>query len=142
MFQQLSLFDSSTNAPIAVEEINSEVPISSSLDLSNLTKLYYSIGEVANLFNVNSSLLRFWEKEFPHLFSSLKKNKKGDRFYTKKEIDALKTLFYLIKEKKMTLEGARDYLKKNKTKLKEDKTLLENLKKVKEFLVDLKKNIQ
>lgn len=142
MLKQLSLFDN----PVVADEVSNDSSVENNLtenlEISKLSKLYYSIGEVAEIFKVNSSLLRYWEKEFPNLFITLKKNKKGDRFYTKKDIETLKTLFHLIKEKKMTLEGARDYLKNNKRKIKDDRSLLENLQNIRAFLVDLKNNIQ
>ena len=114
MFKQLSLFDSPVVANEAINDSYTENKPIKNVDTSKLAKLYYSISEVAEMFSVNASLLRYWEKEFPNLFTQLKKNKKGDRFYTKKDVDTLKTLFHLIKEKKMTLDGARDYLKNNK----------------------------
>jgi DNA-binding transcriptional MerR regulator len=142
MFKQLSLFDNPVIANEAINDSYAENKRTTNLDTSKLAKLYYSISEVAEMFNVNASLLRYWEKEFPNLFIQLKKNKKGDRFYTKKDVDTLKTLFHLIKEKKMTLDGARDYLKNNKRKIKDNRSLLENLQNIRTFLVDLKNNIQ
>ncbi len=132
--QQLSLFEQMQ----ALQQDEREIVV----DTGKLAKVYYTITEVAEMFAVNASLLRFWEKEFPNQFTQLKKNKKGDRFYNKADIEKLKMLFHLIKEKRMTLEGARTYLKNNKKKAKDDKTLLENLHTIKEFLVDLKKSIQ
>jgi DNA-binding transcriptional MerR regulator len=142
MFKQLSMFDNPVIADEAISDSITENNLTTNLDTSKLAKLYYSIGKVAEIFNVNASLLRYWEKEFPNLFTQLKKNKKGDRFYTKKEVETLKTLFHLIKEKKMTLDGARDYLKNNKRKIKDNRSLLENLQNIRTFLVDLKNNIQ
>jgi len=142
MFKQLSLFDSPVVANEAINDSYTENKPIKNADTSKLAKLYYSISEVAEMFSVNASLLRYWEKEFPNLFTQLKKNKKGDRFYTKKDVDTLKTLFHLIKEKKMTLDGARDYLKNNKRKVKDNRSLLENLQNIRTFLVDLKNNIQ
>jgi DNA-binding transcriptional MerR regulator len=72
-------------------------------------KLYYSIGEVADLFQVNTSLIRFWEKEFDVLKPS--KNKKGNRLFTVQDIENLQEIYHLVKEKGFTLQGARDYLK-------------------------------
>jgi len=68
-------------------------------------KLYYSIGEVSRAFGVNASLIRFWEKEFDIL--SPKKNRKGDRFFSSKDINHLKVIYHLVKEKGYTLDGAR-----------------------------------
>lgn len=111
------------------------------VDTSSLTKVYYTITEVAEMFKVNASLLRFWEKEFPVQLGNVKKGKKGDRFYNKKDIERLKQLFYLIKERRMTLEGARGHLKNQKKKAKNHHSLLENLESVREFLVELKRSI-
>ena len=75
-------------------------------------KLYYSIGEVAEMFGVNTSLIRFWEKEFdvinPH------KNKKGNRQFTKADVDNFHLIYHLVKEKGMTLKGAQHQLKNRK----------------------------
>src|SRR3972149_8473027 len=75
-------------------------------------KLYYSIGEVAEMFGVNASLIRFWEKEFDII--KPKKNKKGNRFFTKQDIDNIQLIFHLVKEKGLTLNGARNKIKENK----------------------------
>lgn len=72
-------------------------------------KLFYSIGEVADLFDVNTSLIRFWEKEFDVITPS--KNKKGNRLFTKKDIENFKHIFHLVKEKGYTLQGAKENLK-------------------------------
>ena len=132
--QQLSLFEQMQ----LLQEDKQEIVI----DESKLTKVYYTITEIAEMFHVNASLLRFWEKEFPQQLAHVKKNKKGDRYYNKQDISQLKLIFHLVKERRMTLEGAREYLKNNKKKVKDDKTLVENLQKIRSFLVDLKKNIQ
>ncbi len=71
-----------------------------------IEKLYYSIGEVAELFDVNTSLIRFWEKEFPQLHP--KKNARGNRVYTKKDIELFNKIHHLVKEKGFTLEGAKN----------------------------------
>lgn len=81
----------------------------SKVNTDNLTKLYYSIGEVANMFEVNTSLIRFWEKEFPQL--KPKKNKKGNRLFTVKDIEKLNSIYFLVKEKGFTLDGAKAQLK-------------------------------
>lgn len=132
--QQLSLFEQMQ----LLQQDKQEIVI----DESRLTKVYYTITEIAEMFHVNASLLRFWEKEFPQQLAQVKKNKKGDRYYNKQDIAALKLIFHLVKERRMTLEGAREYLKNNKKKVKDDKTLVENLQKIRSFLIDLKKNIQ
>lgn len=140
MRRQLSLFD---DIPVDENPVEIKEPVSSTnINITALQKVYYTITEVADMFKVNASLLRFWEKEFPVQLGHVKKNKKGDRYYNKEDLEKLKLIFYVVKEKRMTLEGARDFLKNNKKKVKDDKTLLENLTRIKEFLVDLKKNIQ
>lgn len=74
-----------------------------------ITKLYYSIGEVAEMFDVNASLIRFWEKEFAVL--KPKKNKKGNRLFTDKDIDHIRQIYQLVKKEGYTLEGAKQQLK-------------------------------
>ncbi len=76
---------------------------------SELTKLYYSIGEVAKMFQVNTSLIRFWEKEFPSV--KPKKNKKGNRLFSPKDVLELQKIYVLVKEEGHTLEGAKKALK-------------------------------
>ena len=76
-----------------------------------LTKLYYTIGEVATMFNVNTSLIRFWEKEFTII--QPKKNKKGNRLFTPKDIINFNNIYNLVKEQGFTLEGAKNALKVN-----------------------------
>ena len=98
-------------------------------------KLYYSIGEVAQAFNVNTSLIRFWEKEFDSI--SPKKNKKGDRFFTPKDIENLKIIYYLVKEKGYTLEGAKVVLQTQKN-LPKKVEIISRLELVKEELLKLK----
>ena len=74
-----------------------------------IEKLYYSIGEVADMFEVNASLVRFWEKEFPQL--QPRKNGRGNRVYSKKDLDLFKKIHHLVKEKGFTLEGAKNALR-------------------------------
>jgi len=78
-----------------------------------LKKLYYSIGEVATIFDVNTSLIRFWEKEFPRL--KLKKNKKGNRLFTPKDIQTIDKIYVLVKIKGYTLDGAKKALRDKST---------------------------
>ena len=131
--QQLDLFEQM--------KLLQEDPKPIEVDINKLNKVYYTITEVADMFHVNASLLRFWEKEFPVQLGHVKKNKKGDRFYNKKDIEKLKLLFHLVKEKRMTLEGARVHLKDQKKKAKDEYSLIENLEKVRGFLIDLKKSL-
>lgn len=111
---------------------------------NQLTKLYYSIGEVADMFEVNTSLIRFWEKEFPTI--KPKKNKKGNRLYTPKEIEKIDRIYSLVKENGYTLDGARKALKSGKkieSPQQENSTpsnneLISRLEAVKVKLLDLK----
>ena len=80
---------------------------------TKLNKLYYTIGEVAEMFDVNTSLIRFWEKEFPSI--QPKKNKKGNRLFTPKEIAKIDRIYTLVKEEGYTLEGAKKALKSKVT---------------------------
>ena len=107
-----------------------------------LKKLYYSIGEVANIFDVNTSLIRFWEKEFPRL--KLKKNNKGNRLFTPKDIQTIDKIYVLVKIKGYTLEGAKKALRDKSTDYKLNEPLLDKndlisrLENVKERLIRLK----
>lgn len=102
-------------------------------------KLYFSIGEVAEMFEVNASLIRFWEKEFPIL--KPKKNRKGNRLFTIKDIENLKLIYHLVKERGFTLEGARKKLKDNKEDTLVEAEVVERLQKIRGFLVDLKASL-
>lgn len=106
----------------------------------NIEKIHYSIGEVAKMLNVTPSLLRYWEKEFNILKPY--KNAKGDRFYTSKDIQTLKLLYHLIKEKKFTIQGAKQYLK-NKTpaQIEINTHVINKLLTIKEELLALKNSI-
>jgi DNA-binding transcriptional MerR regulator len=98
-------------------------------------KQYYGIGEVAAMFQVNASLLRYWESEFDIL--KLRKNKKGDRFFRPEDIKNLQLIHHLLRERKYTIEGARDFMKKSKKTNKQFETI-ESLKKIKSFLLEMK----
>ena len=98
-------------------------------------KKYYGIGLVAEMFKVNISLIRFWEKEFDILKPKL--NGKGDRHFRPEDVKNLKLIHHLLREKKYTIEGAREFLRKNK-KSEEVFGVIEDLKKTKLFLTDLK----
>jgi len=104
-----------------------------------IEKLYYSIGEVAGMFNVNTSLIRFWEKEFdiikPH------KNKKGNRLFTPQDVDNFHLIFHLVKEKGMTLKGAKLKLKENKEDTINNFEVISRLKDIRSLLVEVRDNI-
>lgn len=106
---------------------------------THTSKLYYSIGEVADLFGVNESLLRFWEKEFDTI--KPRKNAKGTRTYTKEDIEAIRQVFYLVKERKMTLAGAKKYLKAKGKTVSTQVEVIDRLKKVKEELLSMKRGL-
>jgi DNA-binding transcriptional MerR regulator len=101
-------------------------------------KLYYSIGEVATAFDVNTSLLRYWEQEFPIL--KPKKNKKGNRYFTPEDIKNLKIIYHLVKEKGYTLDGARIALTTN-AKIPETVSVIDKLIFVKSELEKLKDSL-
>jgi len=102
-------------------------------------KLYYTIGEVADMFAVNSSLIRFWEKEFEVL--KPKKNKKGNRLFTAEDLSNLKLIFHLVKERGYTLEGAKKKLNENKENIEEQVQIKETLVRMRQFLSELKDSI-
>jgi DNA-binding transcriptional MerR regulator len=102
-------------------------------------KLYFSIGEASEILNVNPSLIRFWEKEFVIL--KPKKNKKGNRQFTKEDIENLKMIYHLVKERGFTLQGAKEKLKKGKNSTKKEVNMVESLKNIKSFLLNLKKEL-
>lgn len=101
-------------------------------------KQYYPIGDVAAMFKENTSLIRYWEKEFSVL--KPKKNKKGDRFFRPEDIKNLKMIYHLLRERKYTIEGAKEFLKNNKA-AGEKHQMIESLEKVKMFLLELKNNL-
>ena len=101
-------------------------------------KQYYSIGKVAAMFKENNSLIRYWEKEFTIL--KPKKNKKGDRFFRPEDIKNLKMIHHLLRERKYTVEGAKEFLKNNKS-AGEKHEMIESLEKIKQFLLELKNNL-
>lgn len=101
----------------------------------SIEKLYYSIGEVAQKFDVNVSLLRYWEKEFDIL--KPKKNKKGNRLFTRIDVENIEVIYHLVKERGFTLEGAKKKLSENKSDTVENMEIVNRLKKIKEFLLNL-----
>jgi DNA-binding transcriptional MerR regulator len=101
-------------------------------------KQYYSIGEVAVMFRENQSLIRYWETEFDIL--QPRKNRKGDRFFRPIDIKNLVLIYDLLRRRKFTIEGAKDYLKKNK-KAEEKFAMMQSLEKIKGFLLELKASL-
>ena len=106
---------------------------------TNIEKLFYPIGEVAKMYKVNVSLIRFWEKEFDIL--KPKKNKKGNRMFTKQDMENLDIIFHLVKERGFTLEGAKKKLKENKKDTIDTITIVKKLKEIREFLTDLREEL-
>ena len=102
---------------------------------TKVEKLYYSIGEVARMFQVNTSLIRFWEKEFDII--KPKKNKKGNRLFTQGDIDNFHIIYHLVKEKGMTLKGAKKKMKENKEDTEHNFEIVRSLENIKEMLMDL-----
>lgn len=109
------------------------------MDINLPDKRYYSIGEIAQAFNVNTSLVRFWEQEFDIL--QPKKNAKGNRMFTPEDLKNLKLIFHLVKERGFTLEGAKTHLKEKKQKSLQTFEVIEKLKRVREELVRMKSNL-
>lgn len=101
-------------------------------------KQYYSIGDVATMFKENTSLIRYWENEFDIL--KPKKNKKGDRYFRPEDVKNLKMIYHLLRERKYTIEGAKEFLKNNKA-AGEKHQMIESLQKLKLFLLELKNNL-
>jgi len=104
-----------------------------------IEKIYYTIGEVAELFEVNASLIRFWETEFD--FLSPQKNKKGNRLFTKEDINKIKIIYHLVKEKGYTLQGAREKIKRNKEDVEKQVEIIDSLQRIKSFLLELKNDL-
>jgi DNA-binding transcriptional MerR regulator len=104
-----------------------------------IEKLYYSIGEVAEIFTVAPSLIRFWESEFDII--KPKKNRKGNRQFTKEDIDNVRTIYHLVKEKGFTLQGAKEMLRNDSQAVKDKMEMLDSLRNVRTFLVELREKI-
>lgn len=102
-------------------------------------KLYYTIGEVAKMFNVNTSLIRYWEKEFSII--KPRKNSKGNRLFTQKDIENFHIIYHLVKERGLTLSGAKMKLKDNKEDVENNFEVIEKLKNIKSNLLDIKQNL-
>jgi DNA-binding transcriptional MerR regulator len=101
-----------------------------------IEKLYYSIGEVAEMFKENTSLIRYWENEFDIL--KPKKNKKGNRLFTKQDVEHLKIIHHLVKDRGFTIEGAKKKLKDNKEDTNNQVEVIQRLETIKSFLLELK----
>ncbi len=104
-----------------------------------IEKLYYTIGEVADMFNVNTSLIRFWEKEFDIIKPN--KNKKGNRLFTPADVENFHLIFHLVKEKGMTLKGAQKKMEENREDTINNFEVVSKLKDIKSILLDMKENL-
>jgi len=102
-------------------------------------KRYYKIGEVAKAFDVNTSLIRFWENEFDVL--KPKKNKKGNRLFTPEDLENLKMIYFLVKEKGFTLEGAKKKLKENPEEIFSKHKIIMRLEDIKNELIEIKNQL-
>ena len=102
-------------------------------------KRYYKIGEVAKAFGVNTSLIRFWENEFDVL--KPKKNKKGNRLFTPEDLENLKMIYFLVKEKGFTLEGAKNKLKENPDEVFSKHKIILRLEEIKSELIEIKNQL-
>lgn len=103
-------------------------------------KKFYRIGEVADFFDVNVSLIRFWEKEFPAIRP--KKSKNGRRFYTQKELEKIHLVYHLVKEKGFTLEGAKQKLKEQNKAQEIESSIVLCLKNARQFLLQIDKELE
>lgn len=104
-----------------------------------IEKKYFTIGEVADMLGVATSLIRFWEGEFDII--KPKKNRKGNRQFTQDDIKNVKLIYHLVKEKGFTLQGAKDMLKNNTDTLKNKMKLIDSLTEIKAFLTELRDDL-
>ena len=102
-------------------------------------KLYYSIGEVAEMFGVNTSLIRYWEKEFDII--KPKKNKKGNRYFTKEDIENFHIIYYLVKDLGMTVKGAQKKLNENREGTIYTFKIVESLKDIRSMLLEIREDL-
>lgn len=104
-----------------------------------IEKLYFTIGEVAEIFKVNTSLIRFWEKEFDIIKPT--KNKKGNRLFTQKDLDNFRIIYRLVKEEGYTLDGARRRLKRNRSEEEINLEIAKSLVNIKDMLLEVKDSL-
>lgn len=110
-----------------------------SMALDEIKKQYYTIGEVSDKLGLTASLIRYWETEFRDI--QPKKNKKGNRVYTPKDIQTLETIKFLLKTKKYTIKGAQEMMKEGVEKVLKEKQIQETLLKIRGFLLEIKKEL-
>ena len=104
-----------------------------------ITKLYYTMGEVTQMFDVNASQIRYYERDFEIL--QPKKNKKGNRLFSPDDVENLRIIFSLVKDKGYTLQGAKDHLRSNKDEEKENQKVIDSLERLKHFLLEVKEKL-
>ncbi|MFC4872660.1 MerR family transcriptional regulator [Negadavirga shengliensis] len=104
-----------------------------------IEKKYYSIGEVADIFKVATSLIRYWEGEFDII--KPKKDKKGNRRFTKDDIEKIRLIYHLVKEKGYTLTGAQEIIKKDLHQIQDKASMIARLHKIKGFLIEIRDNL-
>jgi DNA-binding transcriptional MerR regulator len=105
-----------------------------------IEKLYYTMGEVAEMFDINASTIRYWEKHFKHL--KPKKNNKGNRQFTTKDIGDLKLIYHLLKERGLTIKGAQAKIKENKEDVTDNASIVDRLQKIRQLLSDMKEDLE
>lgn len=105
-----------------------------------IKKMFYTMGEVSEMFDVKPSLIRYWEGQFDAL--KPKKNKKGNRLFTPEDIETLKMIYHLVKEQGMTLDGAKKSLKRNKSAISRESELLERLQRIRSLLVEVREDLK
>ncbi|RPE14402.1 MerR family transcriptional regulator [Chitinophaga lutea] len=120
----------------SLKELAGDPTVIQELEKLTLDKQYYSISEVAGMFRVNTSLVRYWENEFDIL--QPKKNRKGDRLFRQEDIHNLKLIYHLLRERKYTIEGAKQKLREDKRSASRNFEMVKSLQKVRAFLTELK----
>ncbi len=103
-------------------------------------KIYYSMGEISEMLDVNPSLIRYWEKQFPVIKPD--RNKKGNRLFTPKDVENFKLIYHLVKERGMTIEGAKKSLKVSRDSYSRDAELLERLQRVRSMLLEVREELK
>jgi DNA-binding transcriptional MerR regulator len=109
------------------------------IDTQTFDKHFYSISEVADMFGVNPSLIRFWEKEFDYI--KPQKNKKGNRMFTPENVEQVRLVYHLVKERGMTLKGAQQKIKDNKEDVVQDVEVVRRLMSIREMLIEIKNEL-
>ncbi|MCF8360376.1 MAG: MerR family transcriptional regulator [Prolixibacteraceae bacterium] len=104
-----------------------------------IEKHFYTIGEVADMFGVNTSLIRFWEKKFDNI--KPQKNAKGNRLFTPDAIEEVRLVFHLVKERGMTLDGAQQKIKENKEDTVQEHEIVKRLQTIREMLTQIKQEL-